>query len=157
MENSLNTHSIKYIGISSPYKYSTSNFKLFNVFHLAKIKIKDYHIENIIQIKSDINILNHNIIKTPKGTSCEGCIFTGNKLFFTGNIDFSIQYVLNNDLNKICIYKSREFFVESIQLPEYFSCNSNITLSTNIIDIDCTQLDSSKIYLTFTLYVEANL
>ncbi|MBW6409269.1 hypothetical protein [Clostridium weizhouense] len=156
MINNVSNSSVKYIGISSPYKFSTKNFKLFNLSHLVTLNLENSYIENIIQIQSNINILNYKIIKTPIGTSYDGCIFTGNKLFFTGIINTTIQYVLNSNLNNIYFYNTKIFFVESINLCDYSPYTSKITLSSNIIDVCSNKLNDSNIYLTFNLYVEAN-
>lgn len=150
MERYLTENSIKYLGNSNVELRKTSTFKIFLLSKLIKLPNVNCTINDILQINCDISTLTSSLVKTPKGSSCDGSIFTGYKIFFKGIARGHIQYTCSELANNIRHYDFNILFVQSLTLLDYDYLEYNTTISPYIIDIIASKFDYNSIYITLT-------
>lgn len=148
---------IEYNGLNSCNHEDLSFFNQVIQDFTFCIPVQKPDIEQIVKVWAKVCILQHKIVKTPKGTSLEGQHLTGFKLMIEGDIQFKIQYVADEETQSLHTAHTTIPFCGSITLPKKFNPNSIITVSALLEDIHTEQLDKRCVYNNITLLLIADL
>lgn len=154
---SVANQSIEYIGVESCNSSNYQYFKQFNKEQIIKIPAQKPDIEQLVKVWAEAAYLNQTIVRTPVGTSLEGQIMTGYKLFVTGEIKVRYQYVSCYAEQSVHTAEGIVALCEYVVLPSDF-CESQEIFSRIVIeDIYSQKIDGRSINNNFTLMLIANL
>lgn len=103
-------------------------------------------------MEGTVSIIKEEVVKTVVGTSLEGQIATGYKLFICGDIDYKIQYTTAKDVQTI---HKIEPFGAYVTLPKDFRNHSYATASVVVEDISVKKINSRCIYSNITMLLVA--
>lgn len=154
--NSKSRKLIEYYGIEKCKSENLIYFKKFDVDSCFEIPYMNSCIGQITKFWASVDIINKEIIKTPKGTSLEGQNLSGYKLLVYCDLNFKFEY-LDDERNNINIgYQKIPFYVDVI-LPETFTMHSPVKATICIEDILSSKLDYSTIYNNTSMVVVVDI
>lgn len=142
---------IKYNGVKSCADSNLENFKQFNESLIISIPSNNDKIYEISKVWVDTTIIDSQTIKTPVGTSCEGQILTGNKLFTSADLDIKIEYISLEDMQSVQVIKVKMPTCSYVSLDEDFDEFETPYPSFAIEDIYCKKLNEQEIYINIMI------
>lgn len=98
---------------SIPYNFN-KGFKMFCKEGIIELPLNKPDIKRILNIVTDINIVDKIIVDTMIGVSKEGSILLGKKIIVSGVISYTVEYETNKESKPICIAKFNEKFSKYI-------------------------------------------
>lgn len=134
-----------------------STFKQITINENLSISPFKPAIHEINELDVELIIDDYYEVKTPKGISSDGQILTGNKLIIKGSIQVVLQYIAEDEDEKICIEIYKIPFSTFIILPENYEVGSNITIETIIEDVEYKIIDCFSIYTNITFVINGNI
>lgn len=142
---------IQYNGVEQcDYKHLI-NFKQFDIDDTICVPIQKPDIEQITKIWVDYKILDHETLKTAKGTSCEGQILTGSKVFISAELRLKIEYVASKCSQSVHSMHQTIPVSAYVTLEDTFNECSPVHPSFVIEDIHCEELDCRRFYTNIVL------
>lgn len=138
---------IKYNGVKSCADSNLDNFKQFNESLVISIPSDKHKIYEISKVWVDTKIIDSQTIKTPIGTSCEGQILTGNKLFTSADLDIKIEYVSFEDMQSVQTLKVKMPTCSYVSLDEDFDEFLSAYPSFMVEDVYCKKLNEKEVYI----------
>ncbi|MEG0133840.1 MAG: DUF3794 domain-containing protein [Clostridium sp.] len=152
---------IEYSGIERydydecPIEYS-KNFKQSNIDLEFCVPSQKPDIEQIVKVDVSKKIYKTKLIKTPKGTSKEGQIMTGYKLFVMGEIIVKIRYVADETEQSMHTFHACIPFCDYIVLGDGICSIDALVPKVIIEDVFIEQRDGRCIFsnLNILLVVE---
>lgn len=143
--------------ISVTVKTASPTFKQFDLDGLLIIPCPKPNIEEINDIKVEVEIMKYKVIKTIKGISAENRTLTGYKLVINGILRQVVDYTANDVCQSNHSAQFERKFSTFIVLPEDIDPSSNIELNTVVEDVYFNQINDREILTNVTLLLNANI
>lgn len=147
---------IQYVGITNYLPENSTVFKQLSVEKKFCIPEAKPDIEQIIKAISELKIKSTKVIKTPRGTSMEGQLFTGLKMVVEGVITQKIQYVADEPVQSVHAAHTDILFSSFIVLPVNFVLGTPITINGYIEDIFVQKMDERCIFNNISILLTAD-
>ncbi|MBW6409266.1 SPOCS domain-containing protein [Clostridium weizhouense] len=142
---------IEYSGISEYIPKDLTCYKEFNLESIIDLPLNRPTLKEIIKVSMKPIINSTRIIDTPQGKSLEGQELTGKKYIIEGEVKLRIDYLAENEKNKIyCIYHKQNF--SSGMILHKDMVNSHILIPSIFIEeINAELLSNEQIIVLVTL------
>ncbi|MGL5675384.1 MAG: SPOCS domain-containing protein [Cellulosilyticaceae bacterium] len=139
---------IKYEGISIPQEedlmqYGTKIGMLEGVGYLMD---KNYHAQDIIKCKAEVDIQHYEVIDTPRGTSVEGQHLTGKRMLIVGDLKLRVEYLNTHIESQVQTARFRKPFSEYIILPAQTNLLPYMYPTIYILDSYIKLLDDKRFF-----------
>lgn len=136
---------------------ASPTFKQLDIDGMLVIPCPKAPIEEVNDIKVEIDVLESHVIETIEGISSENRKLTGSKLVISGILRQIVDYTANDTCqSNHSAYFERKFST-FIVLPKEFSNGTHVDISSYIEDIYYKQIDSRNIFTNITLLINANI
>lgn len=136
---------------------ATTSFKQATIDVNLCVPEEKPDIEQVVKVVIKKKVVKYKIVKTPKGTSAEGQIVTGNKLLVMGDIILKINYVADEETQSMHSFHVTIPFCEYVVLPVGFKGLSIVAPEIYIEDLYVKQQNSRCLFGNVTLLTVADL
>lgn len=148
---------VEYNYISHCDNFDLVNFKQFTVDDVLCIGPENPDVNQLTKMWVDYEICDYELVKTPKGTSCEGQILTGNQLFISANLKIKAEYVTDRAFNSVHFINTSIPICAYVALPEGYVDTLNILPSITVEDVYSELLNPRKLYINIVLMAIADI
>ncbi|MGL5353266.1 MAG: hypothetical protein ACRDA5_08055, partial [Clostridium sp.] len=107
---------IEYCGVSEYIPKDILCYKEFNVDSIINLNKDNVKMQEVIKVNVFPNIKSTRVINTPRGVSLEGECLTGEKYIMEGEINIRLDYISEDNGNKIYCYNYKKNFASSMVL-----------------------------------------
>lgn len=134
-----------------------SNFKQLSIESYLTIPEAKPCIETINTLTGTIDILNSNVIETPKATSIEGQKLTGHKLIVRGLLQLVIEYTALEEKQSVHSAHYAVPFSTFIILPPHYRVGSRLEIEGIVEDIFYRALDIRNFFTNTTALINVKI
>lgn len=127
------------------------NFKQFSINNIFNVPIEKPDIDQITKVWVDYDICDYEFVKTPRGSSSEGQILTGNKLFISANLKVKLEYVSLKSSQSVHSMHTTIPLCAYVTLQDDSNEFSDTLPSLGIEDIYCELMNCREIYINIVL------
>ena len=145
---------IEVVGVSEELPKWSTNFKEVHIQKISHIDIKKRDMEDILRTFANVEIINTEILNTPKGISQDGQILTGMKLLVEGRIVEKIKYVGKNVSQPVYETDFSIPFSTYVILGKEFDYYSKYKVTPYMEHIYIRQISERKIYQSILLALD---
>lgn len=142
-------------GVSCSIKMAISSFKQVNIDECLMLNCDKPDIEDINDLKANIDITSYNVIKTSIAKSSEGKILSGYKLIIHGVLNQILEYVADDIIQSVHTDSFCIPFSSYIILPKDFNLINKITIEPTVENIYYSKLDKRSLFESINILLLA--
>lgn len=136
---------------------TTTSFKQATIDVNLCVPEEKPDIEKVVKVAINKKVVKYKVVKTPKGTSAEGQVVTGNKLLVMGDIILKINYIACDKEQSMHSFHVTIPFCEYVVLPVGFKGLSIVEPEIYVEDIYVNKEDCRCLFGNVTLLTVADL
>lgn len=144
---------IYYTGISTKLPQTPTTFAQFTQTEQLCLQPENLDIQQVTRVDTQIQILNHTIIKTPVATSLEGQILTGYKAIVIGCLKHTIVYTACTPEHSVHSAFFSNLFCRHIVLPSNFMPNTPIKIFPYVESVFVDQVCQRSIAICTGIFI----